>query len=167
MYVKFLQYMRFNDIFINEMLSNKEYALQVLGIERGNAKPRKDIAKWSDVKDNIIYMYEAPNEYDYDKINGEEAKKILEDYKNVYSYEADKDTWFNSIKDVAEKNGYAREVKEFKANPEAYPGHVGDVSTVIRVAISGRRNTPDLYEIMQVLGKEKVIERIDIAISKI
>ena len=150
-----------------KLLSDKEYAMKVLGIERGNAKPRKDIAKWSDVKDNIIYMYEAPNEYDYDKINGEEAKKILEDYKNVYSYEADKDTWFNSIKDVAEKNGYAREVKEFKANPEAYPGHVGDVSTVIRVAISGRRNTPDLYEIMQVLGKEKVIERIDIAISKI
>ena len=73
----------------------------------------------------------------------------------------DKDTWFNKIKDVAEQHGYAREVKEFKANPDAFPGHVGDVSTVIRVALTGRQNTPDMYEIMRVLGKDSVIARLE------
>ena len=63
--------------------------------------------------------------------------------------------------DVAEKLGYAREVKEYKANPENWPGHVGDVSTVIRVVLTGRRNTPDMYEIMQVLGKEEVSKRFE------
>ena len=67
------------------------------------------------------------------------------------------------MKDVAEKCGCAREVKDYKANPDNYKGHVGDVSTVIRVALTGRRNTPDLYEIMEVLGNEKVQARLETA----
>ena len=147
---------------LKALLDNKEYALKVLGIERDNSpKPRKDIAKWSDVKENIIYMFENPTSFDFDKIQGEDAKKIAEEYIKVYDENDDKDTWFNKIKDVAEKLGYAREVKEYKENPDNWPGHVGDVSTVLRVAITGRRNTPDLYEIMRVLGKEKVMERLN------
>jgi len=87
-------------------------------------------------------------------------KKVVKEYLEVYSPDDDKDTWFNKMKDVAEKCGYAREVKEFKADPEKWPGHVGDVSTVIRVAVTGRRNTPDLYEILKVLGNEEVKERL-------
>ena len=64
------------------------------------------------------------------------------------------------MKDLAEKLGYAREVKAYKENPDGYKGHVGDISTVIRVKLTGRCNTPDLYEIMQVLGKEEVLKRI-------
>ena len=64
------------------------------------------------------------------------------------------------MKDLAEKLGYAREVKEYKANPENYKGHVGDISTVIRITLTGRANTPDLYEIMQVLGEKEVLERL-------
>ncbi len=147
---------------LKALLDNKEYALKVLGIERDNSpKPRKDIAKWSDVKDNIIYMFENPTSFDFDKIQGEDAKKIAEEYIKVYDENDDKETWFNKIKDVAESLGYAREVKAYKENPDAFPGHVGDVSTVLRVAITGRRNTPDLYEIMRVLGKEKVMERLN------
>ena len=139
-----------------KMLENKEYALKVFGIERENSKkPRKDLSKWSDVKENIIYMYEEPSNYDFDKILGEDAKKVIEEYSKVYDYNDDKQVWFDKIKDVAEKLGYAREVKEYKANPENWPGHVGDVSTVIRVVLTGRRNTPDMYEIMQVLGKDE------------
>lgn len=145
---------------LKKLLDQKDYALKVIGIERGKEKPRKDIAKWSDLRENIIYMFEEPKEFDFDKINGEDAKKVVSEYMKVYDENDDKQTWFNKIKDVAEKCGYAREVKEFKANPEKWPGHVGDVSTVIRVAITGRRNTPDLYEILQVLGKEKVINRL-------
>ena len=148
------------------MLDNKEYALKVLGIERGNAKPRKDIAKWSDVKDTIYYMYDdkfdKTSDFEYQKINDkEEVEKIVKTYFEKYYNEVDdKETWFNEMKDLAEEFGYAREVKEFKANPENYKGHVGDISTVIRVKITGRCNTPDLYEILKVLGKERILKRV-------
>ena len=150
-----------------EMLSDKEYSLKVLGIERGNAKPRKDIAKWSDVKENIIYMYdekffantgEKPFQVISDK---EDIDKILKLYVEKYfDITDDKQTWFDKIKELAGEMGYAKEVKEFKANPGMYKAHVGDVSTVLRVALTGRTNTPDMYEIMQVLGKEGVIKRL-------
>ena len=144
-----------------KLLENEEYSLKVLGIERENSKkPRKDFAKWSEIKNNIIYMYERPKEFDFDKISKDNAKKVIEEYLKVYDYNDDKQIWFDKIKDVAEKLGYAREVKEYKQNPEKWPGHVGDVSTVIRVALTGRRNTPDMYEIMQVLGNEEVKERL-------
>ena len=149
-----------------QMLSDKEYGLKVFGIERENSKkPRKDLSKWSDVKENIIYMYNKPESYDFDKINGEEAIKVIKEYINVYNSNDDKEMWFNKMKDVAEKCGYAREVKEYKADPEKWPGHVGDISSVIRVAITGRRNTPDLYEIMNVLGNDEVIARLNKAIQ--
>ena len=150
-----------------EMLENKEYSLKVLGIERGNKKPRKDISKWSDVKNSIIYMYddkffEGDVAYDYGKISDKtEIEKITKTYINEYfNINDDKDTWFNKIKDLAEKLGYAREVKEYKAEPEKWPGHVGDISTVLRVKLTGRQNTPDMYEIMQVLGKDSVEKRL-------
>lgn len=149
-----------------EMLQNKEYSLKVLGIERGNVKPRKDIAKWSDVKNIIYYMYPekfAKNtEFDYQKVTDKaEIEKIVKLYfEKYYDENDDKQTWFNKMKDLAEELGYAREVKEYKANPEAYKGHVGDISTVIRVKLTGRSNTPDLYEIMQVLGKDEIMKRI-------
>lgn len=149
-----------------QMLSDKEYGLKVFGIERENSKkPRKDLSKWSDVKENIIYMYNKPERYDFDKINGEEVIKVIKEYINVYNSNDDKETWFSKMKDVAEKCGYAREVKEYKADPEKWPGHVGDISSVIRVAITGRRNTPDLYEIMNVLGNDEVIARLNKAIQ--
>ena len=145
-----------------KMLENEEYALKVFGIERENSKkPRKDLSKWAEVKESIRYMYEEPTNYDFDKITGEDAKKVIEEYSKVYDYNDDKQAWFDKIKDVAEKLGYAREVKEYKANPEKWPGHVGDVSTVIRVVLTGRRNTPDMYEIMQVLGKDEVTKRFE------
>ena len=151
-----------------EMLENKEYSLKVLGIERGNKKPRKDISKWSDVKNSIIYMYDdkffaGDVAYDYGKISDKaEVEKITKTYINEYfNINDDKDTWFNKIKDLAEKMGYAREVKEYKAEPEKWPGHVGDISTVLRVKLTGRQNTPDMYEIMQILGKNSVERRLN------
>ena len=151
---------------LKEMLDNKEYSLKVLGIERGNAKPRKDIAKWSDVKNIIYYMYPEKfannTEFEYQKISDEnEIKKIVSEYVNNYfDINDDKQIWFNKMKDLAEKLGYAREVKEYKANPEMYKGHVGDISTVIRVTLTGRANTPDLYEIIEVLGEKEVKDRL-------
>lgn len=152
---------------LTEMLDDKDYALKVLGIERGNSKPRKDISKWSDLKDNIIYMYDDKfdeiSEYLFGTISDEnEVSKIVKLYVEKYYDESDdKQTWFNKIKDLAEELGYAREVKEYKQEPEKWPGHVGDISTVLRVCLTKRQNTPDLYEIMKVLGKDRVVERFN------
>lgn len=158
---------------LEEMLQDKEYSLKVFGIERGNAKPRKDIAKWSDVKESIIYMYDnkflnSNTEYQFGNINDkEEIKKILTSYmEKHFNMQDDKQTWFDKIKDLSEEFGYAREVKEYKQNPDNYKGHVGDVSTVLRVALTGRQNTPDLYEIMQVLGEESIKTRMDKVVNK-
>ena len=153
---------------LNKILEDKEYALKVFGIERGNKKPRKDIAKWSDVKENIEYMYDdlfyaKEKEYPYQVIcDKEKIKKILELYiEKYYNDNDDKDTWFNKIKELAGEMGYAKEVKEFKENPDKYEAHVGDVSTVLRVALTARTNTPDMYEIMKILGKERIKERFE------
>ena len=152
---------------LSKLLSeNKEYSIKVLNIERGKAKPRKDIAKWSDVKETIKYMYEEEynkmEDYEFQKIaDKEEIREILNSYiENYFDIYDDKDRWFTKIKDLSQEKGYAREVKEYKQEPEKYKGHVGDVSTVIRVALTTKHNTPDLYEIMHVLGKETVENRI-------
>lgn len=156
-----------------KMLEDKEYALKIFGIERGNKKPRKDIAKWSDVKENIEYMYDdkfygKDREYPYQVINEkEDIAKILEEYIKVYDENDDKQQWFDKIKELAGKLGYASEVKEFKANPDKYKAHVGDVSTVLRVALTSRTNTPDMYEIMKILGKERISKRFEETIKSI
>ena len=154
-----------------EMLEDKEYALKVFGIERGNKKPRKDIAKWSDVKKNIEYMYDdkfygKTQEYPYQPAisDKEDISKILDLYiEKYYDENDDKQTWFDKIKALAVEMGYAGEVKEFKANPGMYKAHVGDVSTVLRVALTSRTNTPDMYEIMQILGKDRIAKRFEVA----
>ena len=151
---------------LKTLLSNKEYALKVLGIERGNQKPRKDIAKWSDLKENISYMYpeefDKISEFDFGDVSNKiDTSKVIKLYSEKYYNENDdKQTWFDKMKDLAEEVGFAREVKEYKADPEKWPGHVGDISTIIRVALTGRQNTPDLYEIMKVLGKDEVMRRL-------
>ena len=149
-----------------EILKDKEYALKVFGIERGNKKPRKDISKWSEVKENVEYMYNElfdknEEEYPFQVINDKESiEKILKLYvEKYYDENDDKQTWFDKIKELSGEMGYAKEVKEFKANPGMYTAHVGDVSTVLRVALTKRTNTPDLYEIMQVLGKDEIVRR--------
>ena len=158
---------------LSKLLANKEYALKVFGIERGNKKPRKDIAKWSDVMENIDYMYDEyfyakEQNREYQVINeNEDIAKILSLYIEKYDENDDKQAWFDKIKEIAGELGYAKEVKEFKANPDAYKAHVGDVSTAIRVALTGRTNTPDMYEIMQVLGKDVVVARLQKEIERL
>ena len=156
----------FDTEFANILENNKEFATNLFNIEREQKKPRKDYSCFSDIKNQIWYMFDelfiGNIDYDFQTINNkEEINSILKLYMDSYFDEKDdKDTWFNKIKDLSEKLGYAREVKEYKNNPDAYKGHVGDVSTVLRVALTKRRNTPDLYEIMQVLGKDSVEKRL-------
>ncbi len=171
-YEKSLEWANKYDNELKDMLKDKEYALKIFSIERGNKKPRKDISKWSEVKENIEYMYDEKflnkeQEYPYQVISEkEDINRILELYlEKYYNENDDKQEWFDKIKELSGELGYAKEVKEFKANPEAYKAHVGDVSTVIRVALTGRTNTPDMYEIMKVLGKESIEKRLKMAIK--
>ena len=167
-YEKSLDWAKQYDEELAEMLKDKEYALKVFGIERGNKKPRKDISKWADVKQNIEYMYDdkfygKTQDYPYQVISEKEnISKILKLYiEKYYDEKDDKQTWFDKIKALSVEMGYAGEVKEFKANPGKYKAHVGDVSTVLRVALTSRTNTPDMYEIMKVLGKDRVEKRLE------
>lgn len=145
-----------------------EYATAILNIDRGNKKPRKDIAKWSDIPDYISYMYDETFSPDYTlcgNATADLAAKVLKIYKNSFDINDDKDSWFERIKAICPEVGCTPNVKEYKQSPEAFAGHVGDVSTVIRVALTGRTNTPDLYSITKLLGKQRVAERLNKALK--
>lgn len=145
-----------------------EFSTKLFSIDRGTAKPRKDIAKWSEIESYCEYFFDELYTPDYtmpENVSNKEASAILKKYLEVYSHSQDKDGWFDTVKSICEPLGYTPNVKEYKKNPEAYKGHVGDVSSVIRIAVTSRRNTPDLYAIMQLLGEEKVRERITAAIK--
>jgi len=160
----------FDEEFYNILTKNPEYTKAVLAIDRDVPKPRKDIAKWNEAKEYFAFLFEELYKPCYElpeNINPTDAKAFLEEYKNVYSPEDDRQAWFDKIKAIAPNIGFASETKEYKANPEAYKGHAGDLSTVLRIAVTGRRNTPDLCSIMQVLGKDKCIERINNTINSI
>lgn len=147
---------------------DKAYATAVLNIDRGNKKPRKDIAKWSDIPDYISYMYDETFAENYELAGNATpalAVEVLERYKDLVDVNDDKDTWFEKIKSICEPVGCTPNVKEFKQNPDAFKGHVGDVSTIIRVALTGRTNTPDLCSITALLGSDRVAKRIENAIN--
>lgn len=143
---------------------HKDYTISVLNIEREQKKPRKDFACFSEVKDNIWYMYNELFDdtiFDFSFLKHEEdAKKIISTYLNEYfDINDDKDTWFNKIKDLTEKMGYCSNMKEYKENPDNYRGSTADISNVIRVALTTKLTTPDLYEIINILGDAEVRAR--------
>ena len=140
----------------------------ILNIDRENKKPRKDIAKWSDIPDYISYMFDETFEPCFElsgNATPQLAVDVLEKYKDIVNLSDDKDTWFSRIKDLCSEVGCTPNVKEYKATPEAFRGHVGDVSTIIRVALTGRVNTPDLYSITALLGEESVQNRLSAALN--
>ncbi len=150
------------------LTADEEYAKTIFGIERGNAKPRKDIAKWSDIEDYIAYFYNDiwDRQRDFaENVSNADAIEIIEEYKKLYDPSAPSEDWFPTVRDMAEKLGFAKAPKEYKKNPDMYKGHVGDVAGVIRVAATGRRNTPDLCEILHTLGADEVEKRFDEAIK--
>jgi glutamyl-tRNA synthetase len=153
----------FDGEFYGVLTADPARSKAILNIDRENPKPRKDIAKWSEVKDYISYFFNEYYQADYalpENISPADAKAILEAYSKVYSLDDDKDTWFQKIKDLCAPLGFTPNVKEFKQNPDAFKGHVGDVSTVIRIALTSRRNTPDLYSIMGILGDGEIQRRL-------
>ncbi len=158
----------FDNEFYEILTADSKFTTAALGIDRDVPKPRKDIAKWSDAKDYLSYFYEQLYTPCFDlpeNIAAEDAAAFLSAYKQVYNEADERSEWFDRIKGIAPAIGFAAETKEYKANPEAFKGSAGDLSTVLRIAVTGRRNTPDLCSVMRVLGKERCIERIDQMIS--
>lgn len=160
----------FDSKFYSVLTKKPDYTKSVFAIDRDVPKPRKDIAKWSEVKEYFSYMFEeyfTPLFELPENIDKADAKAFLEKYQAVYSSSDDRQAWFDKIKAIAPSLGFASETKEYKANPDNFKGHAGDLSTVLRIAITGRRNTPDLCSIMQVLGEDECKNRINNTINSI
>ena len=139
------------------------YTEAILSIGRGGKKPRKDIAVWSGAKEYLSFFFDELFACDGaypENVSAADAKRILDEYAAIYDPADDSGVWFDRIKALAERLGYAANMKDYKQNPSAYPGSVADVSMVLRVAVTGRQNSPDMYEIMRLLGRERVLRRL-------
>ena len=162
----------FDKEFYNILKKYKDYSISMFNIERTIKKPRKDYTSFSDIKNYTWYMFDEffnkEINYQFQTINDiEEIKKILTIYiDKYYNYEDDEQTWFEKVKELSNELGYAKEVKEYKENPDNYKGHVGDVSMVLRVALTSCSMTPNLYQIMKLFGKERVVNRFNLIINK-
>ncbi|WP_108669060.1 glutamate--tRNA ligase [Peribacillus acanthi] len=146
---------------------NKNYTVNILNIGRAFDKPRKDYSKWSDVKPMIAFFYDEW--FEKDVLNGyklptnvslDVAQEIVLGFSKTYRSNNEREAWFQAMKELAGELGFAKDMKQYKANPDHYKGHIGDVAMVIRVALTNRTNTPDLFDIMKVMGEKKVLSRM-------
>ena len=158
----------YDEEFYNLITKYKDFTIGLLNIEREQKKPRKDYASFSEVKSLVWYMYDELFEkeeknYEWQLVTDkDEILNIMKTYIEKYYDESDdQQTWFEKIKELSSEFGYAKEVKEYKENPDNYKGHVGDVSSVIRIALTTKSMTPNLYDIMKLFGKERIIKRIE------
>ena len=160
----------YDPTFYETLAADPAFARGIFAIDRGGAKPRKDLAKWSDAPDYAAYFFDGGMDDGWElpeHLKAADAVAVLQAYKAAYDPAADKDAWFAAVKALCEPFGFCPDVKEYKKHPDDFKGHVGDVSTILRLAVTGRRNTPDLCAIMQLLGKDRVIARIDRAIQNL
>ena len=147
----------------NHLTADPAYAKSILAIGRGGKKPRKDFAVWTDVKPYLDFFFDdwfkIADAYaeNFDK---EDIKKALTAFLATYDPADDMNVWFDKIKAVADALGFASDMKAYKENPTAYKGNVADVSMFLRVAVTGKLNSPDMYSVMQILGEDRVRARI-------
>ena len=147
------------------MEDNKDDLEKFFNIEKEGPRPRKDISKYSDVKEEFSYALDELFEKEkYSKLDSDKEYdvELIEKYVEDINLEQTNEEWFEGIKNFSIENGYAANNKEYKENPDKYKGNVGDVCEILRVIITGRRNSPDLYSIMQILGKERINKRIEL-----
>ncbi len=162
-YTKVLDWAREYDAdFADKLAADPEYAKSILAIGRGGKKPRKDIMIWSEVKDYMGFFYDdfykVTDAYP-ENVPESERAQILADYAESYSVDDDNNAWFEKVKAISEKYGYTSDMKAYKADPSSFKGSVTDVSNLIRIAITGRANSPDLCTICKLLGQERVRAR--------
>ena len=150
----------------------QRYAKSILSIGRGGAKPRKDIAVMSEIKNYMSYFYDGLFEPDYAlpeniKADGEIIKSIARDYINIYDENDEQEAWFNKIKELAPKYNFAPETKLYKKNPQDYAGSIADLSMILRVAVCGRQNSPDMYDVFKIMGRVLLVNRLERFIKEI
>lgn len=158
----------FDPDFAALLSADSSYAQSILAIGRGGKKPRKDLTLLSDVKRYMAFFYDELfriEDQPEERFDRSDVSRCLRDFVSSYDEAADNQAWFENVKRIAGQNGFCPDVKAYKADPEGYRGHVGDVSSFIRIAVTGRMNSPDLYTVMQILGKDRVIARINNYIS--
>ena len=159
----------FDPDFGAKLAADPEFATKILAIGRGGKKPRKDLAVWKDAKEYMGFFYDeyltAPV-FD-EKFGRETVKTALEKFVAVYDYNDDSAQWFDKVKAITESMGFTTDMKAYKADPTAFPGTVADISTFIRQAVTGKTNAPDLHTVMQILGKERSLLRIQCIINSL
>ena len=162
--------LEFDPEFGAELASDREFAEKIFAIGRGGKKPRKDLATLADAKPYMSFFYDkfftVQDQYpeNFDKAD---VIATLDSFKAGYDSSDDMNTWFDKVKAIAESLGYASDMKAYKADPTAFKGNVADISMFIRVAITGKMNAPDLYTVMQILGRDKCFERLDTMINSL
>ena len=152
----------FDADFAEKLASDKEYAVSILAIGRGGKKPRKDIAVWKEAKPYMGLFYDAYLQspvFD-EKFDKAVIRTVLEKFIAVYDPADDSATWFDKVKAITEEIGFTTDMKAYKADPDAFPGTVADISTFVRQAVTGKTNSPDLYTVMQILGYDRTVARI-------
>ena len=159
----------FDADFAVKLEADKDFAVQIFTIGRGGKKPRKDIATWKDAKPYMGFFYDAyMDEPVFDeKFSASTVKTVLEKFIEGYDAADDSAMWFDKVKAITEQIGFTTDMKAYKADPTAFPGTVADVSAMIRVAVTGKTNSPDLFSVMQILGAERSVSRIRNAIESL
>lgn len=151
------------------LIKNPDYSQNILNIEReGEDQPRKDIGRWSETKNEIAYFFDDKFSLDEAELNNLkiELKELnvsafIKDFLASYNINDDQETWFDKLKSIGEKYGFASNNKDYKAEPEKYKGQVGTLAKLLRFLLTGRTRTPNLCLIMQVMGEERITKRLD------
>lgn len=164
----------YNQEFYNKIIADEDFFISILNIEREKEKPRKDYAKYSDIYPIISFFYDdVYDAIDKDNLewNPERDKNIIKavlaEYIENLDLSLNEEDWFNTVKELSVKHGFAPNNKEYKKNPEAFSGSAGDVPEFLRISLAGRKTAPNLYFIQQILGKDKVVSRINEILLKI
>ena len=169
-YTLLLQWAKeFDPDFALQLEADPDYATRILAIGRGGKKPRKDIATWKEAKPYMGFFYDCYLESPvFDpKFSKETVADVLRRFAAVYDAADDANAWFEKVKDITTEIGFTTDMKAYKADPAAFPGTVADVSAFIRQAVTGKTNSPDLYTVMQILGKERSLTRIQKVIDSL
>ena len=159
----------FDTEFGAKLEADPAFATAILAIGRGGKKPRKDLATWKEAKPYMGFFYDEYKDkpvFD-EKFAPETIKTVLTKFLAVYDPADDSGVWFNKVKEITEEIGFTSDMKAYKADPDAFPGTVADVSAMIRVAITGKQNSPDLYSVMQILGLERCTQRLNAALESL
>ena len=157
----------FDSDFAQKLKADPDFATRILTIGRGGKKPRKDMATWQEAKPYMGFFYdeylEAPC-FD-EKFDKAVIRSALTKFLERFNFQDDANTWFDKVKEITTELGFTTDMKAYKADPDAYPGTVADISTFLRLAVTGKTNSPDLYTVMQILGNDATVSRIRNAIS--